>query len=141
LVADYHSSIARWRNCFSQLLNVHGVNDVRQAEIHTAEPLVPPEPSAFEGEVGIEKLKCHKSPGIYQIPAELIKTGGRKVRFAVHKLIIISIWNKDKLLEEWKESIIVTAYKKGDKTYCNNYRGISILPTMYKIFPTSCSQG
>ena len=49
LVADSQSILARWRNYFSQPLNVHGVNDVRQAKIHTAEPLVP-EPSAFEFE-------------------------------------------------------------------------------------------
>jgi hypothetical protein len=42
---------------------VHGVNDVRQTEIHTAEPLVP-EPSALEVELAIEKLKSHKSPGL-----------------------------------------------------------------------------
>jgi hypothetical protein len=59
-------------NYFSQLLNVHGDNDVRQAEIHTAEPLVP-EPSAFEVEMAIENIKRYKSPGIEQIPAELIK--------------------------------------------------------------------
>jgi hypothetical protein len=47
LVADSHSIMARWRNNFSQIVNVHGVSDVRQAEIHTAEPLVP-EPSALE---------------------------------------------------------------------------------------------
>jgi len=47
LVADSHSILARWRNCFSQLLNVHGVNDGKQRELHTAEPLVP-DPSAFE---------------------------------------------------------------------------------------------
>ena len=40
LVVDSHSIMARWRNYFSQLLNVHRVNKVRQTEIHTAEPLV-----------------------------------------------------------------------------------------------------
>jgi len=50
----------------------------------------------------------------------------------IHKLII-SIWNKEELPGEWKESIIVSIHKKGDKTDCNNYRGISLLPTTYKI--------
>jgi hypothetical protein len=56
-------------------LNVHGFSDVRQAEIHTAEPLVP-EPSVSKVEFAIEKPKSHKSPGIDQIPADLIKAGG-----------------------------------------------------------------
>ena len=46
-----------------------------------------PEPSAFEVELAIEKLKRHKSPGIDQIPAELIKAGGRTIRYEIHKLI------------------------------------------------------
>jgi len=41
-----------------QLLNVREVNDDRQTEIHTVESLMP-EPSAFEDEMGIEKLKKH----------------------------------------------------------------------------------
>jgi len=65
----------------------HGVNDVRQTEIHTAEPLVP-DPSTFEVELAIGKLKSHKSTGIHQIPAELIKAGGRTIHNEIHKLII-----------------------------------------------------
>ena len=71
LVTDSHSILAWWRNRSSQLLNVHEVSDVRQTEIHTTELLVP-EPSAFEFELDIEKLKRPKTPGIDQIPAELI---------------------------------------------------------------------
>jgi hypothetical protein len=59
LIADSHSIMARWRNYFSQIMNVHGVSDVRQAEIHTVDPLVP-EPRVLEIQLGIEKLKSHK---------------------------------------------------------------------------------
>jgi len=82
-----------WGDHFSQVLNVHGVNDIRQIEIHTAEPLVP-EPRAFEDEMAIEKLIRHKSPGIDQIPPEWIKAGGRKIHSEIYKLIN-SVWNKE----------------------------------------------
>ena len=131
LVSDSHSIVARWRNYFSQLFNVHRVKDVGQAEIHTAEPLVP-QPSAYEVELAIDKIKSHKSPGIDQIPAELIRAGGRTICLEIRKLIT-SIWKKETLPEEWKESIIVPIHKKGDKTDCNNYKGVSLLPTNYKI--------
>ena len=120
MVADSNSILARWRNRFSHLLNIHGANDVRQTELHTAELLVP-EQSAFEVELAIEKLISPKSPGTDQIPAKLIKAGDRKIRYEIHTLII-SFWNKEELPEEWKESIIVPIYKKGDKTDCSNYR-------------------
>jgi len=98
LVPDCHRILARWRNLFSQLLNVHWINYVRQREINTSEPLVP-ESSAFDVELAFEKLKSHKSPGIDQILAEPIKAGGRKIRYEIRKLVI-SIWNKEELPED-----------------------------------------
>jgi hypothetical protein len=80
----------------------------------------------------IKKLKSHKSPGIDQIPAELIKAGGRTICCEIHKLIT-SIWKKEELPEKWKKSINVPIYKKGDKTDCSNYSGITLFPSMYKI--------
>jgi len=72
------------------------------------------------------------SPAIDQIPAELIKAGGRTICSEIHKLIS-SVWNKEVLPEGWMESIIVPIYKKGDKTNCSNYRGKSLLSSTYKI--------
>jgi hypothetical protein len=46
LLTDSHNSLNIWKNYICQLLKVHGVNDVRQTETHTPEPLVP-EPSHF----------------------------------------------------------------------------------------------
>ena len=110
---------------------MHGVKDVGQAEIRTEEPLVPKR-SSSEFELAIDKLKSYKTPGIDQISAELLKAECRKICLEIHKLNT-SIWKKEKLPEEWKESIIVPIHKKGDKTDCNSYRGISLLPTTYKI--------
>jgi hypothetical protein len=104
LVTYPHSILARWRNRFCYLFNVHRVSEVRQTEVHTAEPLVP-EPSACEVDMVIEKEKGQNSPGVDKIPAELIKAGGRRICYEIHKLII-SIWNKEELPEEWKESVI-----------------------------------
>jgi len=101
LDADSHSILARWRNYFSQILNIHGVNDIMQTELHTAEPLVH-EPSASEDELAAENVKSHKSPGTEQIPTEMIKAGGRTIHCEIHKLISISClrsgWSRSEYL-------------------------------------------
>jgi hypothetical protein len=76
-------------------------------------------------------LESYKSPGTDQILTELIKAGGETYS-EIYRLIC-SIWNKEELPQQWKESIFVPVYKKGDKTDCNNYLGISLLSTAYKI--------
>jgi hypothetical protein len=50
LLTDSHNILNRWKNYFSQLLNVHNVSNVRQIEVHTAEPLVP-DPSRLYVEI------------------------------------------------------------------------------------------
>jgi hypothetical protein len=101
---------------------VYNVSDVRQIEVHTAEPLVLG-PIRLEVEIAIAKLKKYKSPGSGEIPAGLIQAGGEILLSAIHK-IITSVWNKEELPDQWKDSI-----KKGDRTDCNNNRGISLLST------------
>jgi hypothetical protein len=62
---------------------VHNVSDVRQIEVHTAEPLVSG-PSHLEVEIAVAKLKKYKSPGSDEIPAELIQAGGEILLSAIH---------------------------------------------------------
>jgi hypothetical protein len=112
-------------------LNVHNVNNVRQIEIHTAQPLIPG-PSHLEVEMSIAKLKKYKPPGRDQIPAELYRAGGETSVSVIHKLIT-SVWNREEQPDQWKECIIVPVHKTGDETDCNNYHGISLLSTSYKI--------
>jgi hypothetical protein len=71
---------------FCQLLNVHGVNDVRLTEMDRAEPLVS-EPNYSEAEITVEKLKRYKSQNIDQVPAELIQAGGNTLLSEIYKLI------------------------------------------------------
>ena len=124
LFVVFHSILARCSSHFYQLFSLHGFSNVRQTEIHTAEPLGP-EPSAFVAETAIAKIKGNNSPGFDQIPAKLIKAVCRKIRYEIHKLET-SVFNKEELSEEWKESIIVPVYKKDDKTDFSNCRGISL---------------
>jgi len=72
----------------------------------------------------------------------MIKAGGRTISSVIHKPII-SIWDKEELPEKWKESFIlrISEYKKGEKTYCSNYRGISLCQLHTKFYQTSCSIG
>jgi hypothetical protein len=101
---DLHADsdiLNRWKNYLSHLLNVHNVRDVRQIEIHTADPPVPC-PSLLEAGFVISKLKKYKSAGNDQILTDLIQTVGELLLSAIHK-IVNAAWNKEEFPGQWKE--------------------------------------
>jgi hypothetical protein len=102
VLADLHNILNSWKNYFCQLSNVPRISDVRQIEIHTAQ-LLGPDTSPFEVEIATAKLRRFKLPGCDQIPAELFQAG-KILCFNIHKLI--KIWNKEKVPNQWKESIL-----------------------------------
>jgi hypothetical protein len=57
----------------------------------------------------------YKSPGSYQIPAELIQAGGETLRSEIQKLNN-SLWNKEELIDRWKGPITLPIHKKSSKT-------------------------
>jgi len=120
-------------------LNVHWVNGVRQRELHTEEPQLL-ELSALYFTLHIEETNSHKSPGIDQIRAELIKAGGRTIVIEIHKRVS-SVWNKEQLTEQWKQSIALPVCREGDRSDCSNYSGISLCELRTELCVTSCCEG
>jgi hypothetical protein len=74
-----------------------------------------------------------KASGIDNISMDLQKYGSRKLKIRLLQLIN-DIWNVGRTPEEWETAVIVNIFKKGDKSKCENYRGISLLPTVYKLY-------
>jgi hypothetical protein len=73
LLPDTHNILNMFKNCFSHLLNICNIRDIKQKEVHLAEPLAHG-PNCLEVEIGIAKLKRYKSSRSDQITAELIQS-------------------------------------------------------------------
>jgi hypothetical protein len=89
LLANSHNILNMWKNYFSELLNVQRVSDVRQIEIHTAEPLVP-DPRSFEVEIAIATLKMYEFPTNDHIPSEHIQAAGEILCSVIHNVRVIT---------------------------------------------------
>ena len=80
----------------------------------------------------ITALKNNKSPGRDNISAEQLKYGGSDLEKAIHELIA-KIWETELIPDDWNEGIICPIFKKGDKFQCSNYKGITLISTVYKV--------
>jgi hypothetical protein len=109
LLADSHNILNRWKNYFCQLLNVHGVKNVRQTDIHTAESSVS-EPSSFEAKTAVAKLKRHKSPATDQILVELIQAGNNPLHSEITHILVLF-----RIRKHYQRN-----GRNGDKTDCIN---------------------
>jgi hypothetical protein len=82
-------------------LNIHDINDVK-TEMHLSEPLVP-ELSSSEIEIAVEKLNHQVLIKLI----ELVQAGGNTLHSEIHRHIN-SIWSKEELPKQWKESYYCT---------------------------------
>jgi hypothetical protein len=83
----------------------------------------------------IRNLKRLKTPGTDNINTELLQVAGPQMTQRIQD-IIFTIRRSERMPNEWNKSIICPIYKKGEKSKCSNYRGISLLSTVYKILAT-----
>ena len=136
IFTDRKSVMARWSEYFQKLLNIPGdiepevLEDIQKRSVNTA---LDEKPTLDEMVRAIKGLKDGKAPGGDGIPAEVWKYGGANLSNRLHRWII-KVWEEGHVPQSWKDANIVTIYKKGDRTECGNYRGISLLSAAGKIF-------
>ncbi|XP_061429967.1 uncharacterized protein LOC133356450 [Lethenteron reissneri] len=80
----------------------------------------------------IRSLRPGKAPGRDDLPSEMLREGGVCAQTALYD-IITTVWTTGRVPQDWKDALVVPLFKKGDRTDCNNYRGISLLSVPGKV--------
>ena len=136
LITDIEDIQKRWAAHFEQLLNRPAeISSDAIADIEPTEPITALDSPPTEEEVrsAIAQLQCGKAGGPDGIPPELFKSGG-PVLVAKLTAFFVNCWDNSTIPKDLKDARIVHLYKgKGDKSLCDNHRGISLLSIAGKI--------
>lgn len=134
--SDNKSVLERWSQHFEALLNQPGDIEPAARDRIIQRPIVTAlddVPTLEELHQALSSLADGKAPGVDGIPSEIWKYGGATL---TNNLLILiqQAWAEGSVPQEWKDANIVTIFKKGDRTQCGNYRGISLLSIAGKAF-------
>jgi hypothetical protein len=91
-------------------------------------------PTVAEVEAAISSLR-NTAPGLNGVPAQLLKAGGAAVVQWVHRCICAA-WAAGTAPPAWKRAALVPIHKKGDKLAADNYRGVTLLDVVGKVYVT-----
>lgn len=98
---------------------------------HVTEDL--PDIGLEEIEAALGQLKNGKAPGEDGVTTELLKAAGKPVLKELRR-IFNSVLFSGRTPKAWHRSLVILFFKKGDKTLLKNYRPISLLSHVYKLF-------
>ena len=126
----------RWKEHFHIVLNTTSVIDGEVLASISQPPEVPQlslEPTLQEVKDSIKQIASAKAPGKDAIPPEIYKYGGQKLFRKLHELFK-TIWRVGRVPQDYKDVSIKHIYKnKGNRSICDNHRGISPLSIAGKI--------
>ena len=127
--------LKRWNEYGSNLFRNDSNDDndgiTKSSDDTDKEPL----PLMCEIEAAVKQLKQGKSPGLDNIPGEMIRTNGSAALKALHTLIT-KVWVTSDWPDDWKQQEFVMLHKSGDTKDCNNYRTIALISHTSKIMLT-----
>ncbi|KAE9537576.1 hypothetical protein AGLY_006599 [Aphis glycines] len=136
MITEERQVINQFREHFEALLNRPSIGlDLNPSEDCLTAEIDIDAPKYEEIENLIKRLKNNKAPGENSIVAKLLKKGGTMLVSKITEVIKI-VWKTETIPEEWKTAIICPIFKKGNPTRTENYKGISLLDTCYKILTT-----
>lgn len=78
-------------------------------------------------------LKNRKAPGVDELHNEMIKYGRRDLHTELTKLFQ-KVLTDGNVPSDWKRSITIPIFKKGDKKRPENYRGVTLLSAAMTLF-------
>ncbi len=81
----------------------------------------------------LSSLNPCKSTGIDKIPAKIIRTAAPIIVNSLTRIFNTAIYSKT-VSSEWKLARVIPLHKNGPRNMLNNYRPISILPIVSKVF-------
>ncbi|XP_065541881.1 uncharacterized protein LOC136017496 [Lathamus discolor] len=136
LLTDKISILNRWSKHFQTLFSANRVVQGKGIQ-HILEHLVKNEldiaPTMGETLKAIQQVKTVKAAGVDGIPPEIWKHGGQALHAKFHELVV-RCWEQGKLPSDFCDAIIITLYKKkGMKSDCSRYRGITLLSIAGKL--------
>ena len=134
---DRESQLKRWAEHFEKLLNRKDPDELPDLNLNSPTLNIPTNPpSKSEIESAINKLKAHKSGGVNDTVGELLKASP-KLSTEILEPLLRKIWEKEEIPSDWTKGLTCKLPKKGDLGQCNNWRGITLLCIILKVF-TRC---
>jgi len=134
-IKSIEGQIHRWKEYMEEILNSSSARNEREelVNIPTGLPISVRPPSKREIVDAIKAMKNGKAAGADNIPAEVLKVDP----YISADILLPSfqdIWQTEMFPKERKEGIIVKVPKKGDLSQCRNWRGVTLLAVISKIF-------